>query len=120
MQKKAAVRICLFFLLTLTLFTQPVLAGAEFGRNPPEKLARGIFHFLTSPFQIPKEVIQVASETEPFYMSSWKGMTTGLGNGLYQMGRQMYSGMFDVYTFPTPAGRDWEPIFASETLFPEV
>ncbi len=93
---------------------------STFGRNPVQKLARGIFYIASSCFLVPKNIIQAGAEADPFYMASLKGPLVGGGQGVYEMLRQAGAGLFDVLTFPVPAGRDWEPLFPRESLFPEV
>lgn len=94
--------------------------AADFGKGPVQKLARGVVHLIASPFQIPKEIIETTGEAETVWLATWKGMSEGVGNGLYQTGRQGISGLVDIFTFWTPAGRDWGPVFESTSLFPEV
>lgn len=89
-------------------------------KGPAQKLGRGFVHVLASPFQIPKQIIQTASETEPFYLGPWSGVTLGTGKGLYDTGRQLVSGLYDIFTFPTPVGKNWAPLFESSSLFPEI
>ncbi|MBI4367983.1 MAG: hypothetical protein HY588_01170, partial [Candidatus Omnitrophica bacterium] len=82
----------------------------EVGRGPIQKLGRGIIYLVASPFQIPKEIIQKAAEADPIYLAAWKGFAEGTGSGLYQAGRQGVAGFWDLFTFYTPAGRDWGPL----------
>ncbi len=100
---------CLLFIYSSTT----VFASSTWG---VQKLGRGFLHILTSPFFLPKEVIQTAAEAEPSYAAPWKGMTAGLGKGLFQMGCQLVSGFGDIFTFYIPS----EPLFKSDSLFPEV
>ena len=114
-----------FLLLTafclLLSFVDPRQAqAADWKKGPVQKLARGFTHVVASPFQIPKEVIQATGEAEPVWFAPWKGFAAGGGSGLYHMGRQGVSGLWDIFTFWTPAGRDWAPLFESSTLFPEI
>lgn len=94
-------------------------ACADAQKGPVYKFARGITYIIALPFQLPKEIIQVASEEESPWIAPWKGMSLGAGSGLYQMGRQGIAGIWDLFTFWTPAGRDWKPLFDT-SLFPEV
>ena len=93
---------------------------AALAKGPIQKLTRGFVHVLASPAQLPKHVLETAYETEPFYLGTWSAMTMGAGNGLYHVGRQLVSGGFDIFTFFSPAGRDWAPLFEPSSLFPEV
>lgn len=93
---------------------------STFGRNPVQKLARGLFCIISSVLLVPRDIVQVGGATEPFYMCSLKGPVVGGAQGVYDMLLQMGSGIFDVVTFPIPAGRDWEPLIPREKLFPEV
>ena len=95
-------------------------ARADIGKGPVQKLGRGIFYIIASPFQLPKEIIQKAADADPVYLVAWKGMAEGTGSGLYQAGRQAIAGFWDMFTFCTPAGRNWGPLFESSSLFPEV
>lgn len=108
----------LSFLFIFSQFTPT--AHAAMGKGPIQKLARGFVHLIASPFQLPKEVIQTTGEAETVWLAPWKGMSEGIGKGLYQMGRQVLSGFADIFTFWTPAGRDWDPVFEPASLFPEV
>ncbi|OGW81566.1 MAG: hypothetical protein A3G33_01990 [Omnitrophica bacterium RIFCSPLOWO2_12_FULL_44_17] len=89
-------------------------------KGPLHKFSRGIVYMIGSPFQVFKDVIQISAETEPFYLATWKGPTVGLATGVYDTGRQLFAGLFDLFTFYTPAGRDWKPLCAPETMIPEV
>ena len=95
-------------------------AYADIGKGPAQKFARGIFYVVASPFQIPKEMIQKASEADKVYLAALKGVAEGAGSGVYQCSRQIMAGLWDVVTFWTPAGRNWGPLFESTSLFPEV
>ncbi len=108
----------LSFPLILLNFNQT--AYAAMGKGPVQKLARGLTHFIASPFQLPKEVIETTGEAETIWLAPWKGMSEGIGKGFYQWGRQGISGLVDIFTFWTPAGRDWDPIFESASLFPKT
>ena len=117
-EKRLFLIIFLFFLFVSVNFIPPSYATQP--KGPGQKLARGLTHVLTAPAQLPKQILQTAAETEPFYLGPWSGMTLGAGKGLYDMGRQLVSGFFDVFTFSTPAGRDWAPLFEPSSLFPEI
>ena len=120
--KKQAVRKVLIFFVFC--FLSSVLcqsrAYANIGKGPVQKLGRGIFYIVASPFQIPKEVIQKASEADPVYLVALKGGFEGVGSGIYQTGRQIVAGFWDIFTFWTPAGRNWGPLFEASSLVPEV
>lgn len=101
--------------------SQDETAGqSTFGRNPVQKFARGLFYIASSIFLVPKEIVQVGGDTEPFYMCSLKGPLVGGAQGAYEMLRQIGAGVFDILTFPSPAGRDWKPLFEPETLYPQL
>lgn len=93
---------------------------ASIGKGPVQKLARGVVHVVSFPFQIPKQMLETAAQAEPAWMATWEGLTAGTGRGLFYAGRQLVSGLVDIFTFPTPSGRNWDPIFESVSLFPEV
>lgn len=111
----------LLFSVLCTLFSVLSVqqAYADTQKGPVYKFARGITYIVASPFQLPKEIIQVASEEESPWIAPWKGMSQGAGSGLYQMGRQGIAGIWDLFTFWTPADRDWKSLFDT-SLFPEV
>ena len=112
---------CFCLILTVTLFLSfSPTVHAALAKGPAQKFARGFTHVVTAPFQIPKQIIQTASETEPFYLGTWAGVTLGTGNGLFYMGRQLVSGFYDMFTFFSPGGRDWAPLFEASSLFPEI
>jgi hypothetical protein len=111
--------IVVFVALLISVFSSVAYAATP-EKGPWHKLGRGFAHIGTSIFLIPKNIIETTSQTEPFYMAPWSGMTMGLGKGGYEMGRQAVSGFFDLFTFFTPAGRDWAPLFEASTLFPEL
>ena len=111
----------LCFLISTLCSSQAQAANfGNFGKGPVHKLSRGLVHILAAPFQIPKEIIQTTAEAEPVYLAPWKGMTLGAGTGLFYAGRQVISGFYDLFTFASPAGRDWAPLFEPATLFPEI
>ena len=113
-----------FILLSALYLLSSVLyqsqAHADIGKGPVQKLGRGIFYIVASPFQIPKEMIQKASEADQVYLVALKGVFEGAGSGVYQVSRQVMAGVWDILTFWTPAGRNWAPLFESTSLFPEV
>ncbi|MBI4357849.1 MAG: hypothetical protein HY584_00995 [Candidatus Omnitrophica bacterium] len=116
-------RAVLFFSVLCTLFSvlsAPQAHATEWKKGPVQKLARGFTYVIASPFQIPKEVIQTAGEAEPVWLAPWKGIAAGGGSGLYHMGRQGLSGLWDILTFGTPAGRDWDPLFEPASFVPEI
>ena len=76
-------------------------------------------YIVVSPFQILKEVIQVTADEEVTWIAPLKGMTAGIGSGAYYMIRQWLVGGWDVVTFWTPAGNDWQPLLETH-LVPEV
>lgn len=104
-------------LLSVFLQSTPCFAAAK---GPIHKLGRGIVHTLFFPFQLPKGIIEVAAETEPPALAPIAGITAGVGQGIYGGIKQLISGIVDVLTFPLPLGRNWEPIFDSVSLFPDV
>ncbi len=115
---KTRVFVSVVLLAMLFCSLSPISQAAVSG--PVQKLGRGLTHVVIAPAQIPKWMLQTAYETEPFYMASWSGVTMGGGKGIYMCGRQMVSGLWDMFTFPSPAGRNWEPLFESSSLFPEL
>ena len=115
---KRALLFFIFVFITSSLSNQTVYAAT--GKGPIQKLARGAVHLVACPFQIPKEVIETTGEAETVWLAPWKGMSEGIGRGLYQAGRQGISGLVDIFTFWTPLDRDWGPTFESGSLFPEV
>ena len=116
--KCCVVVLSIFFLLSIGCPSQ--IYAFEFGKSPANKLARGFTYVVTSFFQIPKEMIQITAETEPVYLAPWKGFSVGLGTGLFHFGRQLVAGFWDIFTFWTPSGRDWAPLYEPATLFPEI
>lgn len=116
--KPAFFVLALSFLFVFSHFTPTAYAATD--KGPVQKLGRGLVHLIASPFQLPKEIIETTGEAETVWLAPWKGMSEGAGKGLYQWGRQGLSGLVDIFTFWTPAGRDWGPIFEPVSLFPEV
>ncbi|GEM_PF-4710027 len=110
----------LALLFSLTLMNFDHAAYADLGKGPIQKLSRGLVHVLASPFQLPKEVIQTTGEGETVWLAPIKGMSEGVGKGLYEMVCQAFSGLIDIFTFWTPAGRDWAPVFEPPSMFPQV
>ena len=120
--KRAGVSIfvlVLFLVFSVTLLPQKAYATAS--KGPVQKLARGIAQIFASPFQLPKEIIQKTSDSNaPIYLVPVQGFFEGLGSGIYLGIRQMVSGFTDMFTFWTPLGRDWGPIYDPATLVPEI
>jgi hypothetical protein len=110
----------LLFVGILSCAAHPAYAGPDFGKGPGQKFLRGLFYLAASPFQVPKEIIQTAAETKPHYFAPFRGMTAGVGSGAYQMGRQIVAGFADLFTFWSPRGRDWQPIYEPASLLPEM
>ncbi len=121
LKKRSIHKVLLFSVLCLSLssFSQSQVY-ADIGKGPVQKLARGVFYIVASPFQLPKEIIQKAGEADQVYLAALKGVAEGSGSGVYQAGRQIIAGFWDIFTFWTPAGRNWGPLFESASLFPEV
>lgn len=107
-------------ILLLAGFTGNAHAAWINEKGPAQKFTRGFVYLVASPFQVPKEILQTAAQAEPAWMAPWEGMTIGLGKGGYNFGRQVAAGLFDMCTFRSPAERNWEPLFKSEILFPEI
>jgi hypothetical protein len=101
------------FALTLTMVAPVAQADAQ---EAAHKFGRGFAHFWLAPFHIPKRIIQTTSDTEPYYIAPFKGMTVGLGEGLFNMGRQWISAFRDIFTFWIPG----DPLYEPESLFPEI
>ena len=121
MQTKLAKSSFIVVALMLVIFGfQPRTYAMEVGKGPIQKLGRGVIYVVATPFQLPKEIIQTAAEAEPVWLAPWKGFAEGAGTGLYAAGRQGIAGIWDIFTFWTPAGRNWGPLFDSNSLFPEV
>ena len=111
------------FCFLASVFCNSQAQAADFGnsgKGPVHKLSRGFAHIIAAPFQIPKEIIQTTAETKPHYFAPFRGMTVGLGSGAYQMGRQVVAGFADLFTFWSPRGRDWQPIYEPASLLPEM
>ena len=113
-------KVVVFFFFFVAAGLNARLEAAVQTKGPAQKFGRGITHVITSPFQIPKEIIQTTSKAEIVYLAPWKGITSGFGSGVYHGGRQLISGFNDVFTFWTPQGRDWAPVYDSESLVPEI
>ena len=120
MRHASRIQFAFVILIALFLFSAQSTAYAALSKGPIRKLGRGVTHVIASPFQIPKEVIETTGEGETIWLAPWKGMTEGIGAGLYQFSRQVISGLADIITFWTPAGMDWDPIVEPTTLFPQV
>jgi hypothetical protein len=106
-KKVAAILILTAFIL----YAPPVFADAG---ERGQKFGRGFVHLVTAPFHLPKEIIQTTAESEPVYLAPWRGITVGIGRGLYQWGRQWVSAGNDIFTFWRPG----PPLYEPETLFP--
>ena len=117
-------KMSVFILISLFVFCfvlAPQSAYAAFPKGPVQKFGRGFFHVVSAIFQIPKEIIQTTSDsTAPPYLAPLQGFFQGFGSGVYLGIRQIISGFADMFTFWTPAGRDWGPIYEPATLFPEI
>ncbi|OGW85255.1 MAG: hypothetical protein A3C35_04815 [Omnitrophica bacterium RIFCSPHIGHO2_02_FULL_46_11] len=121
LKKRAIHNVLLVSLLCLlSSVFYPSQAHADFGKGPIQKFGRGFFYIFASPFQIPKGMIQTAQDAEPVYLAPVKGTIAGGGIGVYEFTRQLIAGFWDVFTFATPAGRDWGPLYEPSTLFPET
>jgi len=71
---------------------------------------------VSSPFQLPKQIIQVTVEAERPSLAPFKGMTAGFGQGIFHTGRQIVSGFHDLFTFAKPG----PPLYERDSLFPEI
>lgn len=118
MRKNLAIFTVVFSIAFLSTF-QPQ-SYAAMSKGPILKLGRGVAYVVASPFQLPKGVIDATAESETVWIAPIRGMSAGAGNGLFHVFRQFSAGMFDIFTFWTPAGRDWEPLFEAKSLLPEV
>ena len=110
--------VVLFFTLCLLLASKNAFAVSS---GPVQKLARGFAHVIAFPFQLPKEIIQKTSDSDaPIYLVPVQGVFEGFGSGVYLGIRQLISGLTDIFTFWTPLGRNWGPIYDPATLFPQI
>ena len=100
--------------LSLFGFANTLQAGPT--HDSARKFWRGYAHLVSSPFQMPRQIIQTTVEGEPHYLAPFKGMTAGLGLGAYHFVRQGISGFYDLFTFAHPG----PPLYESEKFFPEL
>ena len=106
---------------TFCFILTPRSAFAAPFKGPVKKLVRGFVHIVASPFQLPKEIVQKTSDsTAPAYLVPIQGFFEGVGSGFYLGIRQMVSGFADIFTFWTPLGRDWGPIYEPASLVPQI
>jgi len=116
--------VSVFVLVVFFMFcfvSAPPSAFAAASKGPAQKFARGVVHITAAIFQIPKEVVQKTGDsTAPIYLVPIQGLFEGFGNGVYLGIRQVVSGFTDIFTFWTPAGRDWDPIYEPATLVPKI
>ena len=119
--KTSASVFILVAVFTFCFILTPQSAFAIPFKGPARKFARGIAHIATSPFQLPKEIVQKTSDsTAPAYLVPIQGFFEGVGSGFYLGIRQMVSGFADIFTFWTPLGRNWGPIYESASLVPQI
>jgi putative exosortase-associated protein (TIGR04073 family) len=110
-----------FFTFCFIWAPQTASAGLSISKGPVRKLGRGGAHIATAILQIPKEIIQTtADSTAPVYLVPVQGFFQGFGSGVYLGIRQLVSGFTDVFTFCTPADRDWGPIYEPATFTPQI
>ena len=121
MMKTGTLVFVLAAFFTFCFILTPQSAFAMPSKGPVQKLARGFVHIAASPFQLPKEIVQKTGDsTAPIYLVPIQGFFEGFGSGVYLGIRQVVSGFTDIFTFWTPLGRDWGPIYDPATLVPQI
>ena len=122
-QLKTRFGIGLFVLLAgfaVSAQAAPALVTKTVTKGPAHKFGRGLVSIVTSPFQVPKEIIETASQADRAWLAPMEGMTLGLGKGIYNFSRRFAAGWLDLFTFGSPAERDWGPPFKVAPVLPEI
>ena len=99
----------IFVLIFMAGFVSPDAHASNMGR----KLNRGLTNIVTSPLELvvqPARVIKVDKEYALAPLS-------GLGKGFYFMLARLFSGVYELVTFPIPIPFHYESFFQPETVF---
>ena len=82
--------------------------------TPIKKLGRGVCNFFTSPLEITKGIQDVYNESGIFAAFTW-----GILRGFFNTGVRAVVGVYEVFTFPIPFPKDYEPILTDPEFFGE-
>lgn len=82
-----------------------VVAPAYCTDNPVKKLGRGISNCLTSPLEIPNQMIKINEENGPV-----AGLTWGVVKGIGMAVARVAVGAYETATFPIPVPAYYDPI----------
>lgn len=118
--KKSQLIMVAAVLLITVLFASVSFASEEAYRKSQaadmgQKLGRGFLNILTGWIEIPKNIARVSRETDPF-----SGAVVGFIQGVGWAWGRTISGVYDVFTFPLPIPKDYEPLMDPEYILPEL
>ncbi|MBL7072947.1 MAG: exosortase system-associated protein, TIGR04073 family [Candidatus Omnitrophica bacterium] len=101
-------------LLTALILVCLVFSSASFvyADGPIEKLGRGVANVLTSIFEIPKGMGDVANSDGVF-----AGVTYGTFKGVINTVKRTLVGGYEIVTFPIPFPNDYGPILKDPEFF---
>ena len=92
-------------ILILVMLFAFVLSSVSFADNALTKLGRGTANVVTSPFEITKNMGEVKEKDGIF-----AGLTTGLFKGIFDTGKRLVVGVYEIATFPLPLPSGYKPI----------
>ena len=118
--KKGAVCVVLVLTLLISSFTANVWATDLERENScagkmVNKLGRGVMNILFGWMEIPYNIAETWKKTDPF-----TGFIVGGIKGIFWGWARTMTGLFDVFTFPFPVPKDYEPLMEPENILPEI
>lgn len=101
--------VVIFLVMALLLNFTPVL----YAKDPGDKLARGVGNILTGILEIPQTMGEEWKESN----NAAIGCTVGAVKGLVQAAIRIFSGVWDLVTFPAAIPEDYEPLYKPDYVF---
>lgn len=89
-----------------------VPASSAWAGDAVEKLGRGVSNIISAPLELPKTMGEIKEEKG--YIA---GLTWGTFAGTVEMLKRLFTGVFEVATFPLPIPANYAPIKTDPEYF---
>ena len=102
-------------MFSLLLVTVMILGSCSFAyaKSPADKLVRGVGNVLSCWLEIPQTMGEEWAESNNAFI----GCVAGFFKGLAFTGARLFSGAWDIISFPAAAPRNYEPLFKPDYVF---
>jgi len=106
--------------LLVVALALPIMASAQIQEKSQadqmmHKLGRGLVNILTGWMEIPKNIAEEWRKTDPF-----TGFVMGTIKGIGYGWARTIGGIYDVFTFPFPLPKDYEPLMEPEFVLTSI